>query len=615
MRYYGAKTKLLPFIEQVVKKTGVNGTSNFVDLFAGTSAVGRHFKKLGYTVISNDTLEFSYALAKTYIELNEEPQFKKLKSHLKLKNGNEVLFDYLNKLKTRKKGFMFENYSPNGGRQYFTDENALRIDTFRYLFEEWKDENKISELEYYYLITSLLCGVNLTSNVSGTYAAYLKTWDKRALNPLKLEAVEIIPSKNKNKVFKRDANDLIKEIHSDILYLDPPYNNRQYASNYFIPELIAEGWFKSKPEIYGETGMRKYDHQKSQYCSKNSALNALEDLILNSSKAKYIVLSYNNEGLIPQAAIQQALARIGNVETFTENHKRYRSINQTVEDPQLTLEHLFLVQPKKTINKSNNLSGKEWLQNSFSIWRDLGKTEEEKKLKHPAIFTIKLISKLIDTFCKPNGGKILDCFAGSGTTLIAGLLKEKEVIGFDLNSEYKNQFIKRATNSYNINSYGLEDKYFVADSCQLSKKIDLDSVDLCITSPPYWDILNRQRTADYKQNINYSDKIEDIGNIEDYNQFVSALKSVCCEVYKVIKPKGYFIVNVMDLRKKDKFFPLHIDTARIAQEVGFSFEDIIIWDRQPEYNNMRPLGYPFKFIVNKVHEYLLIFRKQNNGEK
>jgi len=615
MRYYGAKTKLLPFIEQIVKKTGVNGTSNFVDLFAGTSAVGRHFKKLGYTVISNDTLEFSYAIAKTYIELNEEPQFKKLKSHLKLKNGNEVLFDYLNKLKHRKKGFMYENYSPNGGRQYFSDENALRIDTFRNLFEEWKDEKKISEFEYYYLITSLLKGVNLVSNVSGTYAAYLKTWDKRALNPLKLEAVKIIPSKNKNKVFKRDANELIKEIHSDILYLDPPYNGRQYASNYFILELIAEGWFKEKPKIYGETGMREYDHQKSKYCSKNFALNTLEDLILNSSKAQYIILSYNNEGIIPQEAIQKMLTRIGSVETYTENHKRYRSINQTVEDSQLTFEHLFLVQPKKTINKSNNLSGKEWLQNSFSIWRDLGKTEEEKKLHHPAIFTIKLVSKLIDTFCKPNGGKILDCFVGSGTTLIAGIKKEKEVVGFDLSFDYKKIFIKRATNAYNITPYGLEKKYFVEDSKNISKIIESESIDLCITSPPYWDILNRQRTADYKENKNYSSKKNDLGNIEDYNQFINSLKVVFAEVHKVLKTKGYFIVNVMDLRKKEKFFPLHIDTARIAQEVNFNFEDILIWDRQPEYNNMRPLGYPFKFIVNKVHEYLLIFRKLPNGEK
>jgi adenine-specific DNA methylase len=609
MRYYGAKTKLLPFIESIVKKTGVNGTSNFVDLFSGTSAVGRHFKKLGYTVLSNDTLEFSYALAKTYIELNEEPEFNKLKSYLKLKNGNENLFDYLNKLKTRKEGFMFENYSPNGGRQYFTDENALRIDTFRYLFEEWKDEMKITELEYYYLITSLLRGVNLTSNVSGTYAAYLKTWDKRALNPLILEPVEVIPSKNQNKAYKRDANELIKEIHSDILYLDPPYNSRQYASNYFILELIAEGWFKTKPEIYGETGMRNYDHQKSKYCSKISALIALEDLILNSSKSQYILLSYNNEGVISQSAIEQTLGRIGNVETFTENHKRYKSINQTVDDPKLTLEHLFLVQPKKTINKTNNLTGKEWLQNSFSIWRDLGKTEEEKKLNHPAIFTIKLVSKLIDTFCKPNGGKILDCFAGSGTTLIAGLLKEKDVIGFDLSSEFKQQFIKRASNLYNISIYGLEDKYLVCDSRKLSENIEANSIDLCVTSPPYWDILNRQRTADMKKNTNYSDSSEDLGNIKDYDEFVSSLKIVCGEVYKVMKTKGYFIINVMDLRKKDKFFPLHIDTARIAQESGFSLEDIIIWDRQAEYNNMRPLGYPFKFIVNKVHEYLLILRK------
>ena len=296
MRYYGAKTKLLPFIEEVVKSTGVNGPSNFVDLFAGTTSVGQHFKKLGYTVYSNDMLEFSYALSKTYIELNQEPEFKKLKSKLKLKSGLNSLFDFLNKLDTNTQGFIYNNYSPNGERMYFTDENALKIDTFRTLFEEWKDEKLINELEYYYLITSLLRGVNLVSNVTGTYGAYLKTWDNRALKPLILEEVPIIESSTKNKAFKKDANELIKNIKPDILYLDPPYNSRQYASNYFLLELIAEGWFGEKePEIYGKTGMRNYEHQKSDYCSKNSALNALEDLVLNGSKAKYILLSYNNE--------------------------------------------------------------------------------------------------------------------------------------------------------------------------------------------------------------------------------------------------------------------------------------------------------------------------------
>lgn len=608
MRYYGNKTKLLPFIEEVVKQTGINGKSKFVDLFSGTSSVGMHFKKLGYTVYSNDNLEFAYAFSKTFIELNSLPKFVRLVKELRIRNGVEGIFNFLNGLDELKEGFITKNYSPKGGRKYFSTENAMRIDTIRELIHDWRNSNLINEDEYYYLITSLLKAINLVSNVSGTYAAYLKTWDKRALNKITLSQPQVINSERKNKAFKADANDIIENIKSDILYLDPPYNNRQYASNYFILELVAEGWFEKKPNIYGKTGMREYDHQKSKYCSSNTALKSLEDL-LAKAKSEYILLSYNNEGLINKNLLEDVLSKFGDVNVYTEKHKRYRSINQTVEDTQLTFENIFIVKPRNIKNNINSLSGKEWLQNSFSIWRDLGKNEEERKLKHPAIFTIKLISKLIDTFCKPEGGLVMDCFAGSGTTLIAGLIKEKDVIGFDLSSEYKSLFIKRATQYYNVNTYGLGSKYIVTDSRRLSEKINSNSVDLCITSPPYWDILNRQRTADNKENKNYSDKIEDLGNIVVYNEFVSSLKSVCEEVYKVTKPKGYFIINVMDLRKKDKFFPLHIDTARIAQEAGFSFEDIFIWDRQPEYNNMRPLGYPFKFIVNKVHEYLLIFRK------
>lgn len=335
MRYYGAKTKLLPFIEEVVKSTGVNGSSNFVDLFAGTTSVGQHFKRLGYTVISNDTLEFSYALSKTFIELNQQPEFKKLKRHLNISH-NKQIFEYLNNNSDYNEGFIFKNYSPNGGRKYFTDENALKIDTHRLLINNWREADYINELEYYYLITSLLKAVNLVSNVSGTYGAYLKTWDKRALNPLIMDEVEIIQSNNKNKAFKEDANELIKNIKPDILYLDPPYNARQYASNYFILELIAEGWFEKKPKIYGKTGMREYEHQKSKYSSKSNALNALEDLVLSASKSKYILLSYNNEGVISQSRIQKTLERVGVVETMYENHKRYKSINQECFDYDIT---------------------------------------------------------------------------------------------------------------------------------------------------------------------------------------------------------------------------------------------------------------------------------------
>lgn len=260
-------------------------------------------------------------------------------------------------------------------------------------------------------------------------------------------------------------------------------------------------------------------------------------------------------------------------------------------------------------NRINSLSGKEWLQNSFSIWRDLGKNEEERKLKHPAIFTMKLASRIIDTFCRPDDGLILDCFAGSGTTLLAGLSKGKDVVGFDLQEDFKQMFLDRAINNYGMHLEDVKDKYIIKDSRQLSEVLQPESVDLCLTSPPYWDILNQKRTADYKENISYSNTLEDIGNISDYNQFLDSLSTIFAQIYSVLKYKGYFVLNVMDLRKKDMFYPLHFDATLRVQKAGFKFEDIIIWDRQQEYNNMRPLGYPFKFIVNKVHEYLLIFRK------
>ncbi|MCG2809472.1 MAG: DNA adenine methylase, partial [Candidatus Portnoybacteria bacterium] len=285
MRYYGGKEKLLDLIEIGVKKTELNHGAKFVDLFAGTTIVAQHFKKKGYTVIANDFLEFSYALAKTYIELNEEPKFIKLKKYLEVGQiDKNYVIGYLNNL-SPKKGFIFDNYCPNGKgqRQYFSNENGQKIDAIREKIEEWKNLSVISEIEYYYLITAVLEAVNLVSNVAGTYSAYLKIWDQRAIKPMILTSPEIIPSKRNNKAFKKDANQLIREVKNiDILYLDPPYNSRQYAANYFILELIAEGWFGAKkPIANGKTGMINYNHQISEYCYKGRAGKALDDLIAN----------------------------------------------------------------------------------------------------------------------------------------------------------------------------------------------------------------------------------------------------------------------------------------------------------------------------------------------
>ena len=119
-----------------------------------------------------------------------------------------------------------------------------------------------------------------------------------------------------------------------------------------------------------------------------------------------------------------------------------------------------------------------------------------------------------------------------------------------------------------------------------------------------------QRSADKKEAVNYSDKENDVGNIPNYEEFIEKLSELFSEVQKTLKKGGYCIVNVMDIRKKSNFYPLHSDLATVMRKIVYILDDIIIWDRQSDYNNMRPLGYPYKFRINKVHEYLLIFIKE-----
>lgn len=341
MRYYGCKTKLLDFIGEAVESLKLEKGSTFFDMFSGTTAVGQYFKKRGYTIYANDFLEFAYALAYCYIGLNDVPKFSALKKIINVDNAEGVI-EYLNNL-PGKAGFIAKNYSPykDNQRKYLSTENAKKVDAIREKIDVWKKEKLINQQEFYYLIAALIESINLVSNVTGTYAAYLKNWDKRALNPIKLSAPKIIESDRKNLAMKGDANKIISNYETDILYLDPPYNSRQFASNYFFLELVAEGWFDKEPEIYGQTGMRPYDHQKSFYSIKNKAQDALSDLV-NKSNAKYIILSYNNEGIIPLDKIKKILAAKGAVKEFSKEHVRYRAINQDGSNVR-TKESLFLV--------------------------------------------------------------------------------------------------------------------------------------------------------------------------------------------------------------------------------------------------------------------------------
>lgn len=263
--------------------------------------------------------------------------------------------------------------------------------------------------------------------------------------------------------------------------------------------------------------------------------------------------------------------------------------------------------------RMNNLTGKQWLQQSFSIWRDVGKSTEERRLKHPAMFPSQLAEKLIEIYTLNRGEVILDPFVGIGSTLLAAYKLGRKGIGIDLNKEYCN-LAKDRINHIQLEIFDKEKHYepkiHCTDAINLDKYIKPNSVDLVITSPPYWDILNMSRTADNKAKRNYSASSKDIGNISEYEDFLQELKKIYTKVYKVLKPNKRCCAVVMDIRKKDKFFPLHEDQTRIMKEIGFELEEYVIWDRQKEYNNMKTLGYPYVFRFNKVHEFICIYWKR-----
>jgi len=276
---------------------------------------------------------------------------------------------------------------------------------------------------------------------------------------------------------------------------------------------------------------------------------------------------------------------------------------------------------------ATKLDGRTWLRYSISVWDDIEKSPEEKALNHPAMYPSALVSRLLEAYLRRDTGWVLDPFLGSGSTLIGARDMGLCGIGIEVVPEFAQMALDRLTTQRSLFSDTIVQMWhagpvpapflqgsgqrlgiLVGDARLLAALLPRRSMDILITSPPYWHIHTRKRTADRKDQRPYSDQPNDLGNISKYEDFLAQLGRVFEGAGVVLKPGSYCIVNVMDIRVGPRFVPYHMDVTRIVEDSGFVLEDIIIWDRRREYNNLRPLGYPHKFIVNKVHEYLLVFR-------
>lgn len=310
VNYIGSKYSLMDFLTMAISEVVGNDADNrtFADLFAGTGVVGSTFKSKGYNIISNDIQYYSYVLNKHLIGNNPPITAEQI--------------EYLNALKGTE-GFIFKNYCAGSGcgRNYFTDENGKKCDSIRIELERLKNDGDIDESQYYYLLASLINSIDKYANTASVYGAFLKGIKKSAQKEFKLELLPIIDGNEHNEVYNEDINHLIHRIHGDVLYLDPPYNARQYCTNYHVLETIAK---YDNPELHGKSGLREYQSQKSKYCSTKTVKEEFDDLIRNAD-FQYIFLSYNNEGLMPFEVIREIMEQYGEYDVFTTDYKRFRA--------------------------------------------------------------------------------------------------------------------------------------------------------------------------------------------------------------------------------------------------------------------------------------------------
>lgn len=336
MNYIWSKKSLLEFIENSIAQVVDRPDYTFSDLFAGTGIVGRFFKQKGHKVIANDLQYYSYVLNQNYIGNHTDLYFSGLISEIPellgwtVENYKQIVIDYLDQL-DGVSGFIYQNYALWGTqgnefeRQYFSDFNAQKADAIRTKIEQWHTTQKINDNEYYFLLASLLESIDKVANTASVYGAFLKKLKKSAQTNMKLQSADFLLNHYEHHVYNEDINQLIQNTAHDVVYLDPPYNARQYSSNYHILETIAR---YDSPKLKGKTWMRDCTAQSSLYCKKNEVKKAFSELI-NTIQANYIFLSYNSDGLMILDEIKEIMSKRWEYGCFQKPYKRFKADKNT----------------------------------------------------------------------------------------------------------------------------------------------------------------------------------------------------------------------------------------------------------------------------------------------
>ena len=356
MRFLGNKKRMLENIQYVIDINNINGEV-FCDLFAGSGSVGDYFKDR-FKIISNDYLYFSSLINKAKLSNNTIPNFSNF-----IEKFGQNPFDYFNS-KTYiadSQYFIANNYSPLGGRQYFSVENAVKIDGIRIEIETLYKDFVLSTDEREFLLASLIESAMGVSNTTGTYEAFLKTWDRRALKQFILEPIVInnVKPLANNSVYNKDSNELIRAINGDILYIDPPYTITDYNAAYHLLESIAKYDY---PQLNGITGRRKETHGKSKYTRKEQALINFEDLF-RQAQFDDILISYSTQGLVSVeelCSLAKHFAKNKEVKVYHFPYREYKNIRQSKKGENLNEVIIYFKKDRSIIRSPLNYTGSKY---------------------------------------------------------------------------------------------------------------------------------------------------------------------------------------------------------------------------------------------------------------
>lgn len=302
MRYLGSKASTLPQLDRIVRSTGVKGT--FCDPFGGVGVVGSYFRSCGYEVHSGDILVAAHCFQVARIATKCIPLPQTVTRALGVHDVREFVA-YLNNL-PRIKSWVYREFSDK--RQYFTAENAQKIDSVRR--EVWRlaREGIIDGPALAYYLASLIASADKVANTAGTYYAHLKSWDRKSIKTFELEPLAI-PQGPGGRAYLVDAAELASMRHFNVLYLDPPYNRRDYAAYYHFPETIATG---RRPRPTGTSGVDASHRPSSGFTSKARSAQALRN-ILEGASFDVLLMHYSKDGMIEQPVLHEILAAHGRI--------------------------------------------------------------------------------------------------------------------------------------------------------------------------------------------------------------------------------------------------------------------------------------------------------------